>query len=192
MSPALQLLRRIVCSKCRVWLTEQSFRRNPGGRRIYATTRSTCTWCEQESGDERKRQNRFRTKARSTLGHHARKFQMSVPAFAKEFGWEVENMARDAERAYEHECLYCEVTFADMDANGLDNLTLDINDPRELPYYGSNTRWICRTCNNRKGDKGPAEWAALLLDYQHRKRELEAARLNPQDHGLLFWPGDVA
>src|SRR6266487_2202093 len=131
MSPALQLLRRILCSKCRVWLTEQSFRKEALGA---YTRRRTCTWCEQESNDERKRQNRFRTKARSTLGHHARKFQMSVQAFAREFGWDIENMARDAERAYEHECLYCAVTFADMDANGLDNLTLDINDPRELPY----------------------------------------------------------
>lgn len=193
MSPALQLLRRLQCSKCGVWLTEQSFRRNAGlGAYTRQGRRPICTWCEQESNDERKRQNRFRTKARTTLGHHARKFQMSPQAFAKEFGWEVEIMARDAERTYLHECPDCHVSFAEMDANGLDNLTLDIWDPRELPYYDKNTRWVCRTDNNRKGDKTPTEWAALLLDYQHRKKELESARLSPQNHGLLFWPGEAS
>jgi hypothetical protein len=181
-----------------VWLSEQSFRRKY--RTVYSRSRrhSVCTWCEQERGDEKKRQDRFRDKARWTLATHTKRYnrrfdtKLTQGEFAREFGWTIEIMARDAERAYEHECLYCKVSFADMDANGLDNLTLDINDPRELPYYGSNTRWICRTCNLRKGDKTPTEWAAMLIDYEQRKQELAAARSAPQEHGLLFWPGDVA
>lgn len=75
------------------------------------------------------------------------------------FGWELGRMAEDAKHAYDGRCSDCGCTFASM-VNGLFDLTLDVRQPTDPPYYGTNTAWICQTCNRAKGRTPLHLWGA--------------------------------
>ena len=70
-------------------------------------------------------------------------------------------MTHDIRHAYENTCPYCWQPFEDM-AHGLADLTADIIDPRREPYYRTNVRWCCMTCNREKQKTDPDLWEKKL------------------------------
>ena len=120
--------------------------------------RTVCAGCEQTEADRRKLANRELVKANNALSTHAAKYGMDRAAFALRYGWDVRRMAYDLAHAHANTCTYCWQPYADM-GNGLADVTLDIVDPAAEPYYRTNTRWCCRTCNAQKHRTSPELWS---------------------------------
>jgi hypothetical protein len=98
------------------------------------------------------------------------------------YGWDPARLAHDAEHQYGNGCNYCGHRYADM-GHGLSDITLDVMDRAKPPYYRTNTKWCCQTCNRQKGDKTP-EW------FETNRQVYEAwsanQLLSPEARGLLF------
>lgn len=159
-------------------------------RRTSSTHRSmrmaVCIGCELTARTRRKQENRPLEKARRTLHHHADKYVLAGSAtsrddFARRYGWKLEQMAHDIEHAMGNGCPYCWQAFAEME-HGLADCTLDIVNPGQLPYYRTNIRWCCKTCNTEKARTPPDLWGAKLQAWE-RWRQWTA---NPYPPDSLF------
>jgi hypothetical protein len=115
-----------------------------------------------------------RRKARSTLRHHADRYEKkgivgSLADFSARFGWEVERMIVDIRATLGNPCHYCAIQVV-----ALAECSLDITDPRQPPHYRSNTRWICRWCNREKARSDITRWEDKLSDWgRWRQRHSE-------------------
>jgi hypothetical protein len=69
--------------------------------------------------------------------------------------------------------------------HGLGDVTLDIVDPANEPFYKTNVRWVCATCNRAKSRTPPDEWAEKLAAWEEWRRIQEARRIDPW-HGTMF------
>jgi 5-methylcytosine-specific restriction endonuclease McrA len=149
------------CQECGgLYDAEEFFRRHHGTyAHVPCGTRAICLACEQTARDDRKQTNRWPDKVRGTIRRHARKLGIAAQTLEVKFGWNIQRLVRDAQRAYEHTCAYCDEKFAGM-GHGLGDITLDIVNPKEPPFYLTNVRWICMTCNRQKSRTPPATWAA--------------------------------
>lgn len=142
----------------------------------------TCNGCKQKGRDEEKERRRSTAKARNTLYTHADKYiekglAESRKDFARKFRWDVQQMAHDIDYAFGNGCPYCRKNFADM-ANELFNVTLDIINPGDLPYYGINTRWCCATCNREKSKTPPHLWGAKLRAWEKWERQQKRLQID--------------
>ena len=141
---------------------------------IYAR-RAICLGCESLKRDEPTQEARTLRKARNTIRNHAKKFGHTTEFMRVKFGWDPEHFAHDIQHAFSNGCPDCRFTYAEM-KNGLADVTLDINDRDRPPYYQSNVRWICMTCNVAKQGKTPEEYA----EYVNRMRQFhEKIRTRP-------------
>lgn len=141
-----------------------------------------CIPCEQTARDEAKERRRALVKADRAIRSHCERFNkrhattLTVPEFAERFDWDRKQLAHDIEHAFANGCHRCRRMFSDM-PGGLANLTVDITDPRQLPYYRTNVHvGLCKTCNSAKRDLTLEEdgkrlevWAL----WQKRRAELE-------------------
>jgi len=139
--------------------------------------------CEQQERDDRKRRNRPKAKARNTFYHHADKFIQAGKAesrreFAELYGWDIGQMSHDIEHAYGNGCPYCHQSFAEM-GHGLSDVTLDIIDTEKPPYYTTNVRWVCATCNKEKQRTPPELWGAKLIAWEKWRQQQERIKNNP-------------
>jgi hypothetical protein len=50
--------------------------------------------------------------------------------------------------------------------HGLADVTIDVIDPAKEPFYSTNTRPCCMTCNRAKHDMSPEDWAKRLLGWR--------------------------
>jgi hypothetical protein len=158
------------CSKCGLTFPDLFFRRAHSTRNSkWKTDRhEVCKGCEQTRRDTAKRERREVPKARNTLrSHYERYVKTSGEAitreqFASRFGWDPAKLAHDIEHAAKNGCPYCRKPFAGM-GHGLADITLDIIDPGRLPYYATNTKWACSTCNKAKQRTAPEDWAQQLV-----------------------------
>jgi hypothetical protein len=160
--------------------------------RIRSRGRAVCIPCKQIDRDQRKSLRPALKKAADTVKHHAKRFGMTTSDFTRRYGWEVARVAHDIEHAYENTCSYCWRPYVEM-AHGLADVTIDIIDPGQPPYY-ANTRPCCRTCNTEKGRLTPVEWARKLAGWRlwREQQERIAAGLTPTQLGLDFSdPGSV-
>jgi hypothetical protein len=188
------------CNRCG-WvyphhLVEYTFRLDTSSRTPHTTRRKTiCRPCEQTGRDNRKRENRWAVKARDTIRRHAirltearRKAGLS-PVTKDElifrYGWQPDRLAHEAEHAYKNGCNYCGGEYAAM-GHGLADITLDIQDPAGPPYYLTNTKWCCQTCNRKKGALSPEEFEADRQMWAEWKRAQELAEADPASVGRLF------
>lgn len=158
------------CRRCGGTYSEAFFRAWGDNGRCHQRVRPVCIGCELTARTERKRRNRSLEKARRTLYHHADKYirlgvATSRDDFAERFGWDVRDMAHDIDHATANGCPYCRRPFAEME-HGLADCTLDVIHPDQLPYYRSNARWCCQTCNNEKRRTAPEQWGAKLRDWE--------------------------
>lgn len=141
------------------------------------TRRPVCIPCEQRARDNQKQANRPAAKARGTLRNHAAKFVKAgiitdASELASRFGWSVAQMAHDIEHAYRNGCPYCHQPFASM-GHGLADVTLDIHDTASPPFYRTNCRWVCATCNKEKQRTPPHLFAAKLQGWETWRRWTE-------------------
>jgi hypothetical protein len=159
------------CAKCGgIFEAEVFFHRNI---LRYAYRKSgrhpICIGCEQSARDEAKAIDRWPAKIRATINLHARRLHTTAIALAQEFGWNPGRMIHDAKHAYENGCCYCGQRFKEM-GHGLNDLTLDIVNPTDPPFYYTNVRWACMTCNREKSRTPAALWGAKLAAWEMWRR----------------------
>lgn len=187
---------RKTCRRCgRLCDEEAFFRWNSDARlRIPNRERRTiCIGCEIDTRTERVRADRWMEKARTTLAHHAQAWSMAhrdelwaneqrkrlrPQEYARRFGWRLPEMAHDAEHTYSNRCYYCRTAFDTM-GHGLADLSLDIVNPRELPYYATNCRWACITCNREKATLSPEMWSRRLQEWDRHEEWKQSRKRNP-------------
>jgi len=131
--------------------------------------------CLQEEKDKRKRQNRSIEKARTLFYRYVEKHGngLTPTDFAKKFGWDITQIANDIKRSYKGQCPYCNQPYKDM-GHGLRDITLDILNPTESPYYTTNVGYCCNSCNRRKDRMGPAAFAKFLSSVKRRREFLNS------------------
>jgi hypothetical protein len=115
---------------------------------------------------------------------------MTKEEFAERFDWDIDQMAHDIEHAATNGCPYCHRAFALMEG-GLHNVSLDIVDPRTPPYYTTNVRWVCKTCNSAKGEMTLAQFGEHLANWAKWERRQQQLRKDPWT-GTLFEGTDLA
>lgn len=178
-----------ICTRCGVQyppdLVAAAFRMHRAGLDISRPTRKwICRPCEQTQRDERKRQNRWPTKIRDVIRRHAQRLDVTRDYLVTVCGWAPDRLMHDGEFQYGNGCNYCGHPYREM-GHGLKDITLDIVDRSKPPYYRTNTRWCCQTCNSKKGDRGPEFFEADRQVYERWQRQ---KKLPAQERGLLFDP----
>jgi len=166
---------RKTCKKCGFTADEKWFTNKPRKSAI-------CPMCQQETRDKHKSENRATTKARRIIYSHAKKFSIKPIELIKKFGWDIKRIVHDINRAYENSCPYCYQLYKQM-GNGLRDITLDIVNPNKPPYYSTNTKLCCSTCNSIKGQRGVDTFGLHLVMVQQRQEYLnakEGTELKPQ------------
>jgi len=151
-----------LCPGCGGSFDVRFFRRdNPAYASAGCGTRSICRGCEQTARDARKKPTvgRWAVKIGDTIRRHAEKLKLSRQALEEQFGWAFDRMLHEAQHAYANGCSYCGAAFRDM-GHGLSDITLDILNPAMPPYYTTNCRWVCGTCNREKSQSSPDDWGA--------------------------------
>jgi hypothetical protein len=164
---------RLQCLECKGWFdAESGFRLNPHakgrGHTRVPTRRARCIGCEQEARDARKQANRWVVKARDTIRRHARKYGLSVSEFSNRYAWTAQRIAHDFQHAFDNTCPYCWRRYIDMPV-GFANVTIDIRNREEEPFYHINTERCCPTCNTEKRDMNPQQWARRLQYWREKK-----------------------
>lgn len=157
------------------------------GGSILPPLRSICRPCRQGHRDSRKAQDPFLSKAQWTIRKHAKRFEIEHSKFVEVYGWRAEFLAHDAKHAFENGCPDCRRPFSTM-RHGIADLTLDITNPAEAPFYGKNTRWICGTCNMKKGKLGATEWGRDAAMWSLWKANQERLVLEPKQLEASFCP----
>lgn len=161
----------------------------------YTSSNLVCNACLLTARTEAKLVNRFIAKAKNTFKHHAKAFMevrkdrpawITAPAeLADRFLWDVARIAHDMEHAWQNGC-ECGQKFQEM-PNGLHDLTVDIINPADPPYWGLNTRFICTTCNRKKSRTKPSLWGAMKAAWARwNKRQEELAKLPKWYQEKLF------
>jgi hypothetical protein len=79
-------------------------------------------------------------------------------------------------------CAYCWEKYERM-GHGLSDITLDVIDREREPYYRTNTRWCCQTCNREKASLPPWLWERRLIVWPLYMRWREGVLASPT-HGL--------
>jgi hypothetical protein len=154
-----------VCSRC-YGEYDISFFRSEGQRAASAVAasnrRAICVGCELTARTEAKVHDRPFEKAKRTIESHAVKYVKQGLAankgdFVRRYRWDAKRMAYEIQHAHENTCAYCWQPYAEME-HGLADVTLDIVNPQEPPWYGLNTQWCCQTCNREKQRLSPEDW----------------------------------
>ncbi len=192
------------CSRCHTLypphLVERAFQARRGvdassphcrGQRL----KGVCRPCEQTGRDTKKRANRWAVKSRDVIRRHAltlgsRWDNVQDPDdLIRIYGWDPDRLAHDAEFQYGNGCNYCGHRYQDM-GHGLADITLDVVDREKPPYYRTNTKWCCQTCNRKKGKLDPTDFEADRQIYEIWS-ESQAKQYNPitDEPGTLFYTG---
>jgi hypothetical protein len=169
-----------------MWDEEAAFRKNSVGQ--VHLTRPVCVGCELTDRNDPTPEERARRKAQNSIATHAEKYGMKPLEFAKRYGWDVERMVYDILHGHENTCPYCWERY-DVMGHGLSDITLDVVDSKAEPYYGTNVRWCCQTCNREKSTMSPELWARRLIFWKQYMQWRERLKQNPT-HGLPLF-GDL-
>lgn len=170
-----------VCKKCGFRAPEEWFWKRMDVE-YDIQRRQVCPACLQEERDRHKKDNRVVVKARNTLYTHSRKYGMEPNEFAAKYGWSIQQITHMFAHDYTNLCHYCHTPYETME-NGLSAITLDIIDPEREPYFATNVRTCCRTCNTKKGHMTPEAWALDLIMWQRRLKYLKS---KPEQLQFIF------
>lgn len=178
------------CNRCGTdyppHLVETAFRtNNTRGRHDASKRRWLCRACEQTGRDGRKVVNRWPVKARDVIRRHAVRLGVDKADLIGRYGWDPERLAHDAQYQYGNGCNYCGGNYAQM-GHGLSDITLDIMDRDKPPYYRTNTKWCCQTCNRKKGTMTPDDFEADRQVWELWRRQRQRAESDPAAVGRLF------
>jgi hypothetical protein len=177
---------RKTCKKCGLTFEPaEAFFSLSRGKRVENNSflRATCDGCRLNARTERKKQNRPKEKARRSWHYHADKYVKRNMAdsrndFAQRYGWDLDQMAHDIKHAHANGCPYCHQMFFEME-HGLADVTLDIINPDLPPYYETNARWVCMTCNREKQKTSPDLWGAKLQCWKQWREHQEKLKADP-------------
>lgn len=172
------------CRECGEVYTDVFFEQSGVSKNSYLPKRAICIGCRQTARDAAKRDKRPLKKAQAAILTHtpkliAKGWITSADELTTKYGWVADEMARDIERTFADHCPYCLESFGTM-AHGLGDVTLDIVDPTRAPYYKTNVRWVCITCNRAKGRTSPDIWAERLVMWARWKKRQEWIRTRPR------------
>jgi hypothetical protein len=175
------------CTRCGTWypahVVAVAFTIKRAVGLMHQPQRDTiCRPCQQTARDQRKLRNRWAVKARDVIRRHAIRLEITKQDLIDRYGWDPDRLAHDAEFQYGNGCNYCGHQYSEM-GHGLADISLDIMDRTAAPYYRSNTKWCCQTCNRQKGDKSP-EW--FEINRQVYEAWQRSKTMTPSDLGLLF------
>ncbi len=175
------------CTRCGTWypphLIARAFR--VVGNRVLDASRThrlnVCRPCEQTARDQRKQGNRWRDKARDVIRRHALRLEIPKAELVRRYGWDPARLAHDAEFQYGNGCSYCGHSYEAM-GHGFADITLDVQDKAQ-PYYRTNTKWCCQTCNRKKGTLSAEEFESdrQVFEQWDRQRTMSA-----DARGMLF------
>jgi hypothetical protein len=186
MKPNHPEVRRKTCSRCGRLADEDAFfRKNKEHRRsgqVHLATHAVCIGCELTERNDPTPEARALRKAKNSLQHHAEQYDLSPSDFGKRYGWKPERMAHHILHDLENTCFYCEIPYAKM-GHGMSDITLDIINPKNPPYYFDNVRWCCQTCNSEKGKLPPELWSRRLIEWKEYAAWIATMEQNPT-HGL--------
>jgi hypothetical protein len=154
----------------------------PRKDRGFDASHPICRPCEQTRRDRLKLGNRWTVKARDVIRRHAVRLGIPKEELVSRYGWDQKRLQHDAEFQYGNGCNYCGGQYKEM-GHGLGDISLDIVDSSAAPYYRTNTKWCCQTCNRKKSNRGP-EW--FEGDRQVWELHLLSARLPAEERGMLF------
>ena len=172
------------CSKCGGdWDLEACYRKNQQRGAVLGalSTRDyhpTCVMCELTERNDPTPEQRAHRKAENCIALHAQKYGMEPKEFARRYDWDVARMKYDILHGYENTCHYCWERYGAM-GHGLSDITLDIVDPKAEPYYRTNARWCCQTCNREKSAMPPDLWARRLAAWPRHMKWREGIRNEP-------------
>lgn len=141
--------------------------------------RSICKLCEQDARTDMARKDRWGPKIQNTRRRHSESLDIPVEILTSSYGWDTKQMAHDGAHVYANGCSECHTSYKSM-GHGMRDITLDIWDPNVEPVYGSNTRWICSTCNSAKGDMTPTQWATYKRLWRERDSYLIEQSIMPK------------
>jgi hypothetical protein len=166
------------CTRCfGTWGIGQFHKRGTvsRGENVYILREKVCIGCKQNDRDADKSNDPFVSKAKSTIAFHAKRLGLSVEVFRRYYGWDLARVAYKMRHDYTNTCDYCRRLYSAM-GNGFADITLDIIDRSRPPYFDSNVKPCCRTCNTEKSTMTPDEWAERLIFW----REYEVWQRNPE------------
>lgn len=169
------------CNDCGgEWDLEACYRRRRAalGAPSASDFQPTCVMCELTERNDPTPEERARRKAQNSIVLHAEKFGLTPKTFATRFGWEIERMAYDIVHGHANTCPYCYELYSSM-GNGLSDITLDVVDPAREPYYRTNVRWCCSTCNREKAAMPPHLWDIRCAAWPAYMQRREAIKNNP-------------
>ena len=179
------------CRKCGGTFREEGFRRYERTKYTWSkrARHSICRICEVTARTKASHENPALAKARNALNSHiVRLLRQRVITNKDElqdrYGWSIKQMAHDIDHASHNGCPYCHRPFAEM-MHGMADITLDIVDPAKPPYYRTNVRWVCRTCNTEKRRTPPEEYAAYR-EYSDEYREWQRRKTRDEWAGTIF------
>ena len=174
------------CFKCGGLFDKQAaFRITSYDGRYAYRPRAVCIGCEQKARDERKQRNRWLHKAEDTIRRHSQRLQIPRPVLIDRYQWTPQRIAHDFEHAYANGCRYCGVRYVEM-MHGPSDITLDVINPLEPPYYAVNVTMCCQTCNREKSRLSPADWAERLRYWEQYEQLI--ALPSPVQKAFLFLP----
>jgi 5-methylcytosine-specific restriction endonuclease McrA len=190
---AVKMLDGRRCNRCGTTypshLVEGAFRtgrwQDASRHQVSRRTRYTCRPCEQTARDSKKISNRWAVKARDVIRRHAVRFEIAKDHLIQRYGWEPERLAHDAEFQYGNGCNYCGHQYSEM-GHGLGDITLDVVDRNKPPYYRTNTKWCCQTCNRKKGVMAPEAFEVDRQIFEVWREHHELLAKDPQEAGFLF------
>lgn len=178
------------CKQCGEVKPLAEFVRNAHGRGLAITNpngrRARCFICESHNRTEDKRDARERHKARSTRRSHAARLAdsphadrwarpVTLESLTEFYGWTNDAVEADIVEAVEAGvCGSCGHPFDIRPGGALGDVQVDILDPTRPPFWRTNTRVVCATCNRQKGGVSAHDMA--LQDAERRALVLEAER----------------
>jgi hypothetical protein len=186
------------CATCGGDYLVDFFRRRNGAYRSQSLTaerqfyHDRCIGCEASRKSKELMTRRLRKKAMATRRRHGARLKElgkveNYDDLEEVYGWSIERMIDDIKRIITDGCPYC-LQLADIGAQGLGIITIDIVDTDQGPHYSTNVRWCCARCNSEKQRLSPAVWGARrsMWDLWHRnQKRLEAS---PEAFGFLSFP----
>jgi hypothetical protein len=154
------------CAECGGCYDEEiGFQHWASNATVYSRIDPICKGCRQTMRDDKKQINPWPAKVRSSIWHHAKKYGFTAREFCQKYGWTISRLTYVLSHTYENTCEYCYRSYKEM-RNGIADITLDIVDPDQPPFFPTNVKPCCRTCNTEKGSMPPERWARVLIYYR--------------------------
>lgn len=103
----------------------------------------------------------YHQKATDTRVKHARMLGMKSSLLRTYYKWDTDSMAIDIMKC--KKCPFCQKLYRE-----LRDITLDIKNPTNEPFYRENTQWICGICNSKKRCSNQDQYKHQLTNFNNQ------------------------